>query len=129
MNYKYIYNTINNSDLSLMSEECFKIEHNKTGGNSVYIIELLKKYGNNYLKMNVSGNIPIQYFNKKTKQYMDLIKKKHKEDKTWWMSKYLGVDYVYTILKEKKQNQVVKWLFEYGSSATKNSSIFIKYSA
>lgn len=51
-----------------------------------------------------------------------------KKDQTWWMSKYLGVDYVYTILKEKKENEVVKWLFSYGSSATKNSSIFIKYS-
>ena len=69
----------------------------------------------------------------KTKKSIDdLIREAtiaHKKDKTWWMSKYLGVDYVYTILKEKKQNQVVKWLFEYGSSATKNSSIFIKYSA
>ena len=51
-----------------------------------------------------------------------------KKDKVWWMSKYLGVDYVYTILKEKKENDVVKWLFQYGSSATKNSSIFIKFS-
>jgi hypothetical protein len=32
------------------------------------------------------------------------------------------------LLKEGKENDVVKWLFEYGSSATKNSSIFIKYS-
>jgi hypothetical protein len=51
-----------------------------------------------------------------------------KKDPTWWMSKFLGVHYVYTILNEKKENDVVKWLFEYGSSATKNSSIFIKYS-
>jgi len=51
-----------------------------------------------------------------------------KEDPVWWMSKYLGVDYVYTIIKENKQNDITKWLFEYGSSATKNSSIFIKYS-
>ncbi len=51
-----------------------------------------------------------------------------KQDQTWWMSKFLGVHYVYTILKEKRENEVVKWLFEYGSSATKNSSIFIKFS-
>jgi hypothetical protein len=51
-----------------------------------------------------------------------------RKDKTWWMSKYLGVSYVYTIIKEKKQSEVAKWLYEYGSSATKNSSIFIKYS-
>lgn len=51
-----------------------------------------------------------------------------KEDSVWWMSKYLGVDYVYTIKHEKKIEDVTKWLFEYGSSSTKNSSIFVKYS-
>lgn len=51
-----------------------------------------------------------------------------KQDPTWWMSKFLGVHYVYTILNSGKQEDVVKWLYEYGSSATKNSSIFIKYS-
>lgn len=50
------------------------------------------------------------------------------EDPVWWMSKYLGVSFVYVVIKEKKQNDVTKWLFSYGSSATKNSSIFIKYS-
>jgi len=49
-------------------------------------------------------------------------------DKTWWMSKYLGVHYVYTILRKKKQEEVVKFIYQYASSATKNSSIFIKYS-
>ena len=52
----------------------------------------------------------------------------HRKDKTWWMSKYLGIDYAYTILKEKKENDIARWLYEYGSSATENSSIFIKYS-
>jgi hypothetical protein len=51
-----------------------------------------------------------------------------KEDNVWWMSKYLGVSFVYVILNEGKQDDVTKWLFSYGSSATKNSSIFIKYS-
>lgn len=51
-----------------------------------------------------------------------------KEDNVWWMSKYLSVDYVYTVINDKKMNDVTKWLFEYGSSATKNSSIFVKYS-
>jgi hypothetical protein len=63
---------------------------------------------------------------------LDELKKEasiyQKQDVTWWMSKYLGVHYAYTIIKEKKQDDVIKWLFEYGSSATKNSSIFIKYS-
>jgi hypothetical protein len=52
-----------------------------------------------------------------------------RKDKTWWMSKFLGVHYCYTIKKEKKEDSVTKWLFGYGSSSTKNSSIFIKYSA
>ena len=52
----------------------------------------------------------------------------HRKDKTWWMSKYLGVAFCYGIKKAKKEDAVTKWLFGYGSSATKNSSIFIKYS-
>lgn len=52
----------------------------------------------------------------------------HRQDKTWWMSKYIGISLVYTILKEGKQNDFCKYIFEYASSATKNSSIFIKYS-
>lgn len=62
------------------------------------------------------------------KQIMQMVKVKQKEDTTWWMSKYLGVSYCYAIAKAKKADQVTKWLYGYGSSATKNSSIFIKYS-
>jgi hypothetical protein len=65
------------------------------------------------------------------KKVEELIKEAQmyqKKDKTWWMSKYIGVDFCYTIQKEKKEEEVTKWLFGYGSSATKNSSIFIKYS-
>ena len=52
----------------------------------------------------------------------------HRQDKTWWMSKYIGVMLVYTIIKEKKADDLCKFIYEYASSATKNSSIFIKYS-
>ena len=52
----------------------------------------------------------------------------HRKDKTWWMSKYIGIDLVYTMLKEKKMDALCKYIYEYASSATKNSSIFIKYS-
>ena len=52
----------------------------------------------------------------------------HRQDKTWWMSKYIGIALVHTALKEGKQNELCKYIFEYASSATKNSSIFIKYS-
>jgi hypothetical protein len=61
----------------------------------------------------------------------DLIretKSAHKIDKTWWMSKYLSISFCYGIQKKKKEDQVTKWLFKYGSSASSNSSIFIKYS-
>jgi hypothetical protein len=52
----------------------------------------------------------------------------HRNDQTWWMSKYIGINLIYTILKEGKQDEFCKYVFEYASSATKNSSIFIKYS-
>jgi hypothetical protein len=52
----------------------------------------------------------------------------HRKDKTWWMSKYLGLAFCYAMKTNKKEDAVTKWLFGYGSSATKNSSIFIKYS-
>jgi hypothetical protein len=51
-----------------------------------------------------------------------------RQDKTWWMSKYIGIDLVYTVMKEKKMDALCKYIYEYASSATKNSSIFIKYS-
>ena len=44
------------------------------------------------------------------------------------MSKYIGIDLVYTVIKEKKMDALCKYIYEYVSSATKNSSIFIKYS-
>lgn len=52
----------------------------------------------------------------------------HRQDKTWWMSKYIGIMLVNAIIKEKKANELCKFIYEYASSATKNSSIFIKYS-
>ena len=55
-------------------------------------------------------------------------KSKHAQDKTWWMSKFLGMHLVYTVMNENKADEFSKLVFEYASSATKNSSIFIKYS-
>jgi len=52
----------------------------------------------------------------------------HRTDKTWWMSKYIGIDLVYTVIKEKRMNELCSYIFQYASSATKNSCIFIKYS-
>lgn len=51
-----------------------------------------------------------------------------KKDKTWWMSKYLGVHYAYAIVKSGKADAVAKFLYGYGSSSTKASSVFVKYS-
>lgn len=51
-----------------------------------------------------------------------------KRDKTWWMTKFLGVHYCYVVADKKKENKVVNWLYNYGSSATSESSIFVKYS-
>lgn len=51
-----------------------------------------------------------------------------KKDETWWITKYLGVHYLYTLQEKKKTQQVTDWLFQYGSSATENSSVFVKYS-
>lgn len=56
-------------------------------------------------------------------------KKNQRQDKTWWLTKFIGVNYCYTIMKNNKSNEVTKWIYQYGSSQTKNSSIFIKYSA
>jgi len=53
----------------------------------------------------------------------------HRKDKTWWMSKYIGIDLVYTMIQNKKIDGLCSYMFQYASSATKNSSIFIKYSA
>jgi hypothetical protein len=52
----------------------------------------------------------------------------HRQDKTWWMSKYIGVILIHTVIKENKADNLCKFIYEYASSATKNSSIFIKYS-
>lgn len=51
-----------------------------------------------------------------------------KTDKTWWMSKYIGINLVYTVIKEKKIDDLCRYIFQYASSATENSCIFVKYS-
>jgi hypothetical protein len=57
-----------------------------------------------------------------------LAKAGHRKDKTWWMSKYIGVILIDTVIKKKKMNELCSYIFQYASSATKNSCIFIKYS-
>jgi hypothetical protein len=57
-----------------------------------------------------------------------LAKAGHRKDKTWWMSKYIGIMLVDTVLSEGKMDELCALIFQYASSATKNSCIFIKYS-
>jgi hypothetical protein len=52
----------------------------------------------------------------------------HRQDKVWWMSKYIGVMLVNTVMNENKMSDLSSYIFQYASSATKNSCIFIKYS-
>ena len=78
-NYKYTINSLERSNLSLLSENCFietstKSTSNKSSSSnnlSIYNQNILKKYSSNYLQ-NI-GHIPVKYFNKITKSYSDLI--------------------------------------------------------
>lgn len=79
-NFKYTVNTLENSNLSLLSENCFNTNssnnENYTNSvnnntNSIYLANIASKYGDNYLQ--TIGNIPVKYFNKKANSYSDLI--------------------------------------------------------
>lgn len=66
--------------------------------------------------------------NKKSdEELFNLIKKTAKADKTWFLSKYVGLRYCAAMMDSKKLNEVTNWIYRYGSSAVENSSAFIKY--
>ena len=78
-NYRYTINSLENSNLSLLSENCFNdgstnnesyTNLSSSGNSSVYINDILQKYGSNYLQ--TIGNIPVKYFNKIANTYSDL---------------------------------------------------------
>lgn len=78
-NYKYTINNLENSNLSLLSENCFNdvsSNNNESYTNlsstssSIYIENILNKYGANYLQ--TIGTIPVKYFNKIANSYSDL---------------------------------------------------------
>lgn len=48
-------------------------------------------------------------------------------DPTWWMSKYLSVYFAHSIVSSPKKNKVASQIYSYASSATDNSSVFVKY--
>ena len=80
-NFKYTVNTLENSNLSLLSENCFNDSStnnannenytNSSNNNSIYLANIASKYGDNYLQ--TIGNIPVKYFNKNSNSYSDLI--------------------------------------------------------
>lgn len=48
-------------------------------------------------------------------------------DPTWWMSKYLSVYYAHEVSTSTNKNKVASKIYSYASSATDNSSVFVKY--
>ena len=62
------------------------------------------------------------------KEVMSKTKGLAAADPTWWMSKYLSVYFAYQILSSPKKNNVASKIYSYASSATDNSSVFVKYS-
>jgi hypothetical protein len=78
-NYKYTINSLEKTNLSLLSENCFNNPSSNTdssnddssNNSSIYINNILQKYGPNYLQ--TIGNIPVKYFNKIANTYSDLI--------------------------------------------------------
>ena len=57
----------------------------------------------------------------------ELVKKTAKADKTWFLSKYISLNYCAKIQASGLLNEVTNWIYRYGSSAVENSSAFIKY--
>lgn len=63
------------------------------------------------------------------KNLFEETKKRIKTDKTWWVSKYISLNYCYQIKKvsKPKLDNIVNKVYKYGSSATQYSSVFVKY--
>ena len=51
-----------------------------------------------------------------------------KYDNNWFYSKFLGMQFLYTMLTSGKQNQVMQGVVSIASSTTEVSSVYIKYS-
>ena len=71
-----IYYKLKNNDFSTLTINCFKNnfnEHYSNDNNNTnnQLINISKKYGDNYLK--TLGNIPISFYNKKLDTYQDLL--------------------------------------------------------
>ena len=81
---------------------------------------LVKEFAKMYVAINPKG--------KETQKEVETkARSMAKVDPTWWMSKYLGVYYVHTIIKSGKKDKVASRIYQYASSATENSSAYVKY--
>jgi len=69
--------------------------------------------------------------NPRTKETEKQVKAKAKGlakiDPTWWMSKYLSVYFAHTIVKSGKKDAVASKIYQYASSASACSSVYVKY--
>jgi hypothetical protein len=80
-NINQIYYQLKNNNYEKLSLNCFseytnrlKKDHfanDSSSNNNIQLINIAKKYGDNYLK--TIGNIPVSFLNKKTNEYQDLV--------------------------------------------------------
>ena len=81
---------------------------------------ILKEFAKMYVEINPKGK-------ETQKQVATKAKGMAKTDPTWWMSKYLSVYYAHTIIKSGKKDVVASKIYQYASSASESSSVYVKY--
>ena len=81
---------------------------------------LLTSFAKMYVEINPRGK-------ETQKEVKAKAKGMAKVDPTWWMSKYLSVYYAHTIVKSGKKNAVASKVYQYASSASASSSVYVKY--
>ena len=81
---------------------------------------LLTEFAKMYVGINPKGK-------ETQKEVKTKAKALAKVDPTWWMSKYLGVYYAYSVVKSGKKDVVASRIYRYASSASENSSVYCKY--
>lgn len=58
----------------------------------------------------------------------DFVKKVKEKDKSWYVSKFLGVELIYVIVKSKKQDYILSSIIGYAASQSELSAPFVKVS-
>lgn len=62
-------------------------------------------------------------------EMLELARQQYKsKGKGWFYSKYLGIQYLYTLIKSRKHNEIIKQIVLIASSSTDVSSVYYKYS-